>query len=47
MFLDSSDGIEEYTTSATSFINQCIDNILPTVTGYVICTYISQPKARD
>ena len=32
MFRDSSDGIEEYTTSVTSFINKCIDDIVPTVT---------------
>ena len=32
MFRDSSDGIEEFTTSVTSFINKCIDNIIPTVT---------------
>ena len=27
MFWDSSDGIEEYTTSATGFINKCMDDI--------------------
>ena len=32
MFWDSSDGIEEYTTSVTGFINKCIDDIVPTVT---------------
>ena len=32
MFWDSSDGIEEFTTSVTSFINKCINNIVPTVT---------------
>jgi hypothetical protein len=32
MFQDSSAGIEEYTTSVTSFINKCIDDIIPTVT---------------
>jgi 5-methylcytosine-specific restriction endonuclease McrA len=31
MFRDSSDGIEEYTTSAMDFINKCIDNVVPTV----------------
>ena len=29
MFLDSSDGIQEYTTSATGFINKCIDDFVP------------------
>jgi hypothetical protein len=32
MFQDSSNGIEEYTTSVTSFINMCIDDVVPTVT---------------
>jgi hypothetical protein len=32
MFRDSSNGIEEYTTSVTGFINTCIDDIVPTVT---------------
>ena len=32
MFQDSSNGIEEYTPSVTSFINKCIDDIVPTVT---------------
>jgi hypothetical protein len=32
MFRDSSDGIKEYTTSVTSFINKCIGDIVPTVT---------------
>ena len=32
MFRDSSDGIEEYTTSVTGFINKCIDDVVPTVT---------------
>ena len=32
MFWDSSDGIEEYTTSAIGFINKCIDDVVPTVT---------------
>jgi hypothetical protein len=31
MFWDSSDGIEEYTTSVTGFINKCIDDVVPTV----------------
>jgi hypothetical protein len=30
IFGDYSDGIEEYTTSVTSFINKCIDDIIPT-----------------
>ena len=29
MFRDSSNGIEEYTTSVTSFINKCIDAVVP------------------
>ena len=32
MFRDSSNGTEEYTTSVISFINKCIDDIVPTVT---------------
>ena len=32
MFRDSSNGIEEYTTSVTGFINKCRDDIVPTVT---------------
>jgi hypothetical protein len=32
MFWDSSDDIEEYTTSVTDFINKCIDDVIPTVT---------------
>ena len=32
MFWDSSDGIEEYTTSGTGFINNWIDDVVPTVT---------------
>jgi hypothetical protein len=35
----SSDGIEDYTTSVTGFINKRIDNIIPTVT---IRTYPNQ-----
>ena len=27
MFRDSFNGIEKYTTSVTSFINKCIDNV--------------------
>ena len=40
MFQDSSDGIEEYTTSVTGFINKCMDDIVPTVT---IRTYPNKP----
>ena len=36
LFWDSSDGIEEFITSVTDFINKCINDVLPTVT---ICTY--------
>ena len=32
MFLDLSNGIEDYTTSVTGFINKCIDDVIPTVT---------------
>jgi hypothetical protein len=41
MFRDSSDDIEEYTTSVTGFINNCIDDIVPTVTGR---TYPNQKR---
>jgi hypothetical protein len=39
MFQDSSDGIEQYTTSVTGFINKCIDDVVPTVTVH---TYPNQ-----
>jgi hypothetical protein len=39
MFLDSSNGIEEYTTSVISFINKYIDDVIPTVT---VRTYPNQ-----
>ena len=39
MFRDSSDGIEEYTTSVTGLINKCIDDVDPTVT---VRTYPTQ-----
>ena len=39
MFRDSFDGIEEYTTSVTGFINKCIDDGVPTVT---VRTYPNQ-----
>jgi hypothetical protein len=39
MFWDSSDGIEEYTTSVIGFINKCINDIVPTVT---VRTYPNQ-----
>ena len=32
MFRNSSNGIEEYTTSVTSFINKCVDDVFPNVT---------------
>ena len=38
-FQDSSNGIEEYTTSVTGFINECIDDVIPTVT---VRTYPNQ-----
>ena len=39
MFGESSNAIEEYTTSVISFSNKCIDNIVPTVT---VRTYLNQ-----
>ena len=39
MFWDTSDGIEEYTTSVIGFINKCIDDVVPTVT---VRTYPNQ-----
>ena len=39
MFRDSSDGIEEYTTSVIGFINKCIDDVVPSVT---VRTYPNQ-----
>jgi hypothetical protein len=39
MFRDSFDGIEEYTTSVTSFIIKCIND--------VVHMYISHPEAMD
>ena len=36
---DSSEGIEEYTTSVTVFINKCIEDVVPTVTVH---TYPNQ-----
>jgi hypothetical protein len=32
MFRDSFDGIVDYTTSISGFINKCIDDFVPTVT---------------
>ena len=32
MFRDSSNGIEEYTTSVIGFIINCIEDVVPTVT---------------
>jgi hypothetical protein len=39
MLRDSSDGIEEDTTSVTGFTNKCIDDVVPTVT---VRTYPNQ-----
>ena len=39
MLQDSSDGIEEFTTSVTGFINKCINDVIPTVT---VRTYPNQ-----
>ena len=42
MLRDSSDGIEEYTTSVIGFNNKCIDDVVPIVT---VRTYQNQkPK---
>ena len=38
MFRDSSDGMEEYTTSVTGFINKCIEDVVPTVTVRTVHT---------
>jgi hypothetical protein len=35
MFRDSSNGIEEYTTSVIGFINEYIDDVIPTVTIHI------------
>ena len=32
MFQDPPNGIDEYTTSVTGFINKCIEDVIPTVT---------------
>jgi hypothetical protein len=34
-FWDSSDGMEEYTTTVTGFINKCIDDVVPSDRTYV------------
>lgn len=39
VFWDSSDGIEENTTSVIGFINKCIDDVVPKVT---VRTYPNQ-----
>ena len=41
MLQDSSDGIDEYTTSVTGFINKCIEDVVPTVT---VRTYQKQKQ---
>jgi hypothetical protein len=38
-FQNSSNAIEEYSTSVTGFINMCIDDVIPTVT---VCTFPNQ-----
>ena len=43
MFWDSSDGIEEYTTSVTGFINKCIEEVVPTMT---VRTYPKKAKRQ-
>ena len=44
MFRDSSDGIKEYNTSVTGFINKCIRDAIPTVT---VRTYPNQKPWRQ
>jgi hypothetical protein len=39
MFWDASDGIEEYTTSVTGFINKSMEDVAPTLT---VRTYPNQ-----
>ena len=41
MFRDSSNGIEEYTTSVSGFVNKCIDDVVPTVN---VRTYPNQKQ---
>ena len=41
MFWDSSNGIEEYTTSVIGLLNKCIDDIVPTVN---VRTYPNQKQ---
>ena len=41
MFRDSSNGIEEYTTSVSGFINKCIEDVVPTVT---VRTFLNQKQ---
>ena len=47
MFRDSSNGIEEYTTSVIGFINKCIDDVVPTVTTVHIPTKSHELKATS
>ena len=44
MLQDSSDGIEENTTSVIGFINKCINDVVPTVT---VCTYPNHNPTMD
>ena len=54
MFRDSSDGIEEYTTSVIGFFNKCINDVVPTVTvrtypnqkPWITCNICTVLKAR-
>ena len=54
MFRDSSNGIEEYTTSVTGLINKCICDVVPTVTvrtypnqkPWITGNICTEPKAR-
>ena len=39
MFRDSSNDIEEYTKSVSSFINKCVEDVVPTV---IVRTYPNQ-----
>jgi hypothetical protein len=47
MFWDSSDGIEEYITSVTGFINKCIDDVVPTEISIALYTALSHLDKRN
>ncbi|XP_064879440.1 protein POF1B-like [Oncorhynchus nerka] len=47
MFRDSSDGIEEYTTSVTGFITKCTKDVVPTVTSLQTITDYKGKHSRE